>query len=324
MELRHFYHLHNTLEPFLEDKFFPKGGGKRDHKKNKYLISTKLRLSVAIRYFAGGSPLDIILTHGISLKSVFVSVWGVVDCVNKCDQLSFHFPKLDEQDEISEGYLKRSGAGFSNVIGGIDGILIWIKKPTKTKCAMAKVADGLFKCWRKDKFGLNMQAICDHKLRIRWIDIRFPGNASDYMAWITSSLCKKLDDSYQLPRMIKEGKTILGDNAYIKTEYMSTPYKYDVTPERDGYNFYQSQLRITIECTFGVLVHRWAILRGPLQCPLQKVTPLVNCLCRLHNFCIDMNDKKIEVSEDVDIEHLKSVVGLCNKSRKKREGNKRL
>ena len=52
-------------------------------------------------------------------------------------------------------------------------------------------------------------------------------------------------------------------------------------------NFYQSQLRITIERAFGVLVHRWSILRGPLNIPLFKVVPLVQSLCKLHNYCID-------------------------------------
>ena len=136
-------------------------------KKSSYLIDTKLRLSIAIRYFAGASVYDLLLIHGVSFKSVFVSIWGVVDCVNKCEQLAFHFPTLDEQVEIAEGFKEKSGAKFDNVIGAIDGILIWILKPTKNECKETKIADGLFKCWRKDRFGFNMQAICDHKLRIQ-------------------------------------------------------------------------------------------------------------------------------------------------------------
>ena len=229
MEIKHFYKLHSILEPHLDQYFFPKNGGKRDPKKNKYLISTKMRLSIAIRFFAGGDPLDILQTHGVSLKSVYTSLWGVIDCVNKCEELQFHFPTLEEQPEIAQGFMKKSGAKFPNVIGAIDGILIWIMKPTKAECKKIKVADGLFKCWRKDKFGFNMQAICDHKLRIRWIDIRYPGNASDFMAWTTYSLCKKLDKETVLPRMLLKGMTLLGDNAYVKTKYMSIPFKYDVT-----------------------------------------------------------------------------------------------
>ena len=37
-------------------------------------------------------------------------------------------------------------------------------------------------------------------------------------------------------------------------------------------------------------MHRWAILRAPLLCPIAKVPPLVESLIRLHNFCIDMRE----------------------------------
>jgi hypothetical protein len=52
-----------------------------------------------------------------------------------------------------------SGARFDRVIGAIDGILIWIIKSNKTECEKAKYGSKSFFCGRKDKFGLNMQAI---------------------------------------------------------------------------------------------------------------------------------------------------------------------
>ncbi|KAL7533248.1 hypothetical protein ACHAWF_005458 [Thalassiosira exigua] len=58
---------------------------------------------------------------------------------------------------------------------------------------------------------------------------------------------------------------------------------------KDAYNFYLSQLRITIERCFGVFVHRWAILRAHLTIPIQKFAPLVGTLVRLHNYCIGEN-----------------------------------
>ena len=110
-----------------------------------------------------------------------------------------------------------------------------------------------FKCSRKDKFGLNMQAICDHKFRIRWIDLTWPGNSSDYMAWVTSDFYHELNTNPW--QHILHGMTILGDSAYIKSPFMSVPFKNFVTADKDAYNFYQSQLRITVEQTFGILVH---------------------------------------------------------------------
>ena len=99
-----FYHLHSILKPLLDSHFFPKGGGKRAVGKTSYLINTKIRLSMALRFFGGGSLLDIMVTHGVSFASVFTSVWGVVDSVNKCQQLRFNFPSHAEQEEISDGF----------------------------------------------------------------------------------------------------------------------------------------------------------------------------------------------------------------------------
>ena len=287
MDKETFYNLHSILEPLLKSHFFPREGGNRDIYSNPYLIKTEVRLSIALRYFAGASPYDLIVTHGVSLTSVFYSIWGVVDCVNKCSEFDIIFPDYNEQQGIANGFRKKSGADFGTVIGAIDGILIWILKPLFSECKLANCGEASFNCSRKDKYGLNMQAICDDELRFIFIDMCWPGSTADYMAWVTSCLCLDIELSLTsvLPK-IKKGLTLIGDNAYVKTEYMAVPIKGVKTEVEDAYNFYQSQLRITIERAFGVLVHRWSILRGPLTIPLFKVVPTVQCLCKLHNYCI--------------------------------------
>ena len=47
-------------------------------------ISNKVRLAVALRYFAAGSPYDISTTYGKSYSEVFVSAWRIVNAVNQC------------------------------------------------------------------------------------------------------------------------------------------------------------------------------------------------------------------------------------------------
>lgn len=49
------------------------------------------------------------------------------------------------------------------------------------------------------------------------------------------------------------------------------------------------QLRINVECSFGMLVNRWGLLRRalPSSVGLERITALVMCMCKLHNFCID-------------------------------------
>lgn len=186
MNRQSFYKLFTILKTELEDEFLPfinniTSNARR--KDSKYYINLKIRLSCALRFFAGADPLDLMLSHGISHSSVYRSVWGVVDCINRHDGLKFYFPSHDQQMEISEGFKEKSGASFNWLIGAIDGLLIWITKPSKKCCEQAKCGEKHFLCSRKDKFGFNLQAICDHKLRFTWIDIRWPGSTSDYMAW---------------------------------------------------------------------------------------------------------------------------------------------
>jgi hypothetical protein len=230
--------------------------------------------------------------------SVFYSIWGVVDVVNNSENLKIRFPNHQEQKRIAQGFKKMSGAGFDKVIGAIDGILIWVIKPSKAECKRLKCGEKSFYCSRKGKFGVNMQGICDDKLRFTWLDISWPGSTADYMAWVTSDLYADIENP--LKRIILTGFTLLGDNAYVKSSSMSVPFKGTVQEDKDSYNFYQSQLRITIERAFGVLVHRWAILRGPLLMPIGKVAPFVNCLCCLHNFCINRNIVIHKARERVD------------------------
>jgi hypothetical protein len=90
---------------------------------------------------------------------------------------------------------------------------------------------------------------------------------------------------------MKNGKVLFGDNAYLNTDYMATPYtNVSGNPEyatKDDYNFYHSQLRIRVECCFGMLVQHWGRLRMSLHHSLtiSCIVALVNCLASLHNFC---------------------------------------
>jgi hypothetical protein len=101
--------------------------------------------------------------------------------------------------------------------------------------------------------------------------------------------------------VVLEGHSIIGDNAFVENMAMSTPIPgYNISEVEDAYNFYLSQLRITIERVFGILVHRWNIMRRPLTMSALKVPALVTCLMKLHNFCIDHDSRctPIPIHED--------------------------
>jgi hypothetical protein len=74
---------------------------------------------------------------------------------------------------------------------------------------------------------------------------------------------------------------------------MATPYSYvsgnPNKKSKDNYNFFHSQLCIRVECTFGMLVARWGILRmaTSYKITVARTIALVNTLARLHNFCLE-------------------------------------
>jgi hypothetical protein len=137
---------------------------------------------------------------------------------------------------------------------------------------------------RKKKYGLNCQAVCDVRGRILDISVQYPGSILDCLAFEGMSLFQRLEQGILDPRLC-----LFGDNPYLNTPYMATPYPAISGGTKDVYNFYHSQLRICIECAFGMLTHRLAILQSaiPMNVLVKKSVALVLALAELHNFCID-------------------------------------
>jgi hypothetical protein len=303
MQYRSFWKLCDKLEEGieqarLEHRGYEKKGGREG---GRYLpppvtngsIDSSVRLACALRYFAGGSPYNLMGKYGISHTVVMESVWYVVQAVNNLHEMDIEYPEsAEEQNKIAQKFKQVSSAGFDICAGAIDGILIWIKKPALKEATGAECGKIKFLCGQKGKFGLNCQAVSDVRGRILDISIAYGGASSDCLAFEWSKLFERCENG-----LMKNGKVLFGDNAYLNTQYMATPYTNVSGNEhyrtRDDYNFYQSQLRIRVECCFGMLVQRWGILRTALShtISLARIVALVNTLARLHNYCIDEADR---------------------------------
>lgn len=151
-------------------------------------------------------------------------------------------------------------------------------------------------CGRKHKFGLNCQAVLDCRGRILDISIKCGGSSVDCLAFKASELHKRLENGLLHCADGNERFVLFGDNAYLNMPYMATPFTNVAgDPNRvakDSYNYYHSQLRIRVECAFGMMVHRWGILRMAMLRLLSvtKIVAMVNALAKLHNFCINETD----------------------------------
>ena len=126
MTERSFWVLLDKIEPYMVKQKKRKRG-----KTPNGDIDLSAKFSMALRWFAGGEPIDIMQTHGVGYYEVYISVWSVVDAINSCPHLSIQFPTHGEQIEIAEGFRKKSWVNFDNCVGCIEGMLVWINKPNK-------------------------------------------------------------------------------------------------------------------------------------------------------------------------------------------------
>ena len=76
-----FWKLHQIL--FQSDEL---GKRKRGKTINGDILNSH-RLSMAIRWMAGGNKMDISPNHGVSMDETMKSVWEVVQAVNSCKEL---------------------------------------------------------------------------------------------------------------------------------------------------------------------------------------------------------------------------------------------
>ena len=248
-------------------------------------VTTSVRLACALRYIAGGSPYDIMSVYGVSHTIVLDSVWCVVDAVNQLPNFHIEYPRSRaEQMKIAKGFEETSDVGFPNCAGCIDGLLIWTHKPSEEDAKKAGVGRKKFLCGRKGKFGLNCQAISDVRGRILDISIVYGGASPDCLAFEGSGIYEDLEAG-----LLHDNLVLFGDNAYLNSHYMVTPFPNVSSGSKDDFNFFHSQLCIRVECAFGMMVFRWGILRSaiPLNIMISKTITLVHALAKLHNFCID-------------------------------------
>ena len=152
-----------------------------------------VQLALALCYFAWGAPANLMCKYGVLHASVFVSFWVVVEASKNVEKFDIEYPSSHEhQLGIAYALQQKSKLGFHNCVGAIDGILIWMHKPSEKEAKLSKVNQKKYFCGRKHKFGLNCQAMCDMQRWFLDISITYGGSSSDCLAFEDSNLCKRL------------------------------------------------------------------------------------------------------------------------------------
>lgn len=247
-------------------------------------ITTASRLGAALIMLGGGRRLEAMRTHGLSMSTTYDNFDRVIKAINSHPALSIDCDMSNDGCRArAAGFMERSTHDiFRYCTGAIDGLAIHIRAPSRDSV----FNQSRFFSGNKKKYCMNMQGVCDAQCRFIAVTCKHVGSTNDAVAYNQGSL-KPLCESHDYPYHWN------GDNAYTLSESMMIPFpgtNLSVThPSREWFNFWHSQVRITIERAFGIFVQRFGIFWQALKYDLNKSIEIVHACCRLHNFCINRN-----------------------------------
>jgi len=261
----------------------------------KTFIEYDLRLSIALRYLAGGSYLDLMYLHGVGKSSVFHLLWDTLERVDAAlpeFTLEDDIHDLERCKELSAAFAAKTDGHIVGAIAAWDGIAVKVERPCY------KDASNQNKFWCRKGFpAVSVQAACDADRRFSYFSLEFAGSVHDSRAYRLARtrcggfICREMADSRTLQMTGDDhphGFFVLGDDAYPYSNYMCVPWvRVNGKPARDAFNYHQSRGRINIECSFGMLVKKFLVLGRPMMCALPRVQLIVRVSMKLHNACID-------------------------------------
>ncbi|XP_047027918.1 putative nuclease HARBI1 [Helicoverpa zea] len=216
--------------------------------------------------------------QGISQQSISKIARNVAEALAKKAHLFINMPTtLEAQQETMRGF--RSICDFPTVIGAIDCTHIKIRR----------VGGDMSEAYvnRKGYYSINVQVVCDSKLKIRDIVARWRGSAHDSRIFNESTLKERFERGEFHGRL-------LGDSGYACTPYLFTPVLNPSNDREESYNRAHIRTRNTIERCFGLWKQRFRCLLRGMFMKLSTAKTTIVALAVLHSIAIDMN-------EDLDI-----------------------
>jgi len=126
-------------------------------------VSPEQRLSITLRYLAGGAYQDISIMHGIVHSTFYDVVKTTLRSLDACPALKITYPLYDIPGlkRVAAGFLNIAPSSdvFNTVVGALDGWLCACQLPNGKHCK-----NPMAFATRKDMFAWNVQAICGELL----------------------------------------------------------------------------------------------------------------------------------------------------------------
>ena len=280
MAKTNFFKLCDELRPFLERKVT----------NMRMPVAVEKQVAVTLYYIADEGRLRKV-ANAFGLAKSTVSVIGRRVCSRISDVLGPKYitlPKNETElhDAVTNFYNKH---GFPQCFGAIDGTHIYIKQPSEIPMDYLN---------RKNRYSLNVQALCDYKYCFIDVVIKWPGSVHDSRIFYNSNLNLLLRNG-AIPPLYKQltpdsepvPVCILGDPAYPLLPYLMKEFPASGnTVQEQFFGYKLSSARMTIECSFGRLKGRFGALRREMDINVQDLWKVIHTCFILHNFCEINND----------------------------------
>lgn len=137
---------------------------------------------------------------------------------------------------------------------------------------------------RKGYFSLNVQTLCDAKLKIMNIVARWPGSTHDSTIFNNSRICARFEAGEFGNHLV------VADGGYQCRRYLMTPLRNCLLPKERLYNESLVRTRNCIERSYGVWKRRFPILVTGMKVKLLTIQCIIVTTAILHNVCCINNE----------------------------------
>lgn len=266
-------------------------GGFLENKSNRfYSLSAEQTLKIGLHWLGnGGQYHGIADMHGVSKMTVSRCVHSVVNAVN-----SVLFNRLVKWPENTFDVVQQfhAIAGFPQVCGVVDGILINIDAPIYDEPAFVD---------RHHNHSINCMAICGPDMQFYYVTSNWPGSVHDARVLRNSTLYYRMEEGWR-PH---PGGVLLGDSAYPLKDWLMPPnYNNPDDVAHARYNNAHKRTRRLVENAFGILKEKFPCLNYLRVDPVFAAN-IFKCCVTLCNMSKDNvhfgNEEEAAEQDDMDI-----------------------
>lgn len=222
----------------------------------------------------------------MSQSSVSRCITDVTSVINNQMNELIKFPTSEQELNNEKMLFIDEFNGFPGIIGALDCTHIAIHSPPVEDPNFPAIAF----LNRKGFYSLNVQIICNAKLKILAINARYPGSVHDSAIWTTSIIHHQLRQQYERG---DRSTWLIGDAGYALQPWLMTPIgNNDQRNSARAYNVTHRRCRNVIERLNGNLKSRFRCLlrHRVLHYGPAEAARIINTCAILHNFCKQLGD----------------------------------